>query len=441
MFPLESLGPTTTCPFCGHRQALSSQTYVELRAYTDEVRRELRRADEQHAMVATWRRWTEGPAASAGRSYVMAFGLATGLPLVAGALVFAMHHGGLLTPAQTQPLLGFAIMGASYLGLGAYVVWYLASRRREVAARSRTGRAEVACPNCGAPNALESGQALTRCTHCSAALVPSRTLMVRELDQVRAQARRATLERYRAERSTMAMYMQRDMSPYVIYLVLGSFVPMVGIGTVAFTVQMLRGEEPYSPAIFLLWGLTLGLLGVIAGVYLVRRHRLELWRQAVSDLGAQFGGRPLDGLPGLVEWLNRCWAGPYRVERLKRGHLHQIAELRVLGYHALVEVMADSDQHRRPRVLALIAAWVPGLSDGSQRRASLGPDAKWTKQWLLDAGFEVEISEAGLIAAATDETVKRLRRNPRALHAMAPVLSHLARLANEIGATPVMGER
>ncbi len=436
--PLMTLSVAVRCPHCGHRQALGAQTQHELKSYAAEVEAKMAAANRELSQADAWRQWSES-GRTPRRSLQVGYGLMLGVPILITLAGFFLHRIGLFD--IQGPGLSFVILGASYGGVFVYLVWYYAGRKRGDARKADVSVSKVACPNCGAPNAMRPGQVLERCTHCGAALAPTHTIMVQGLSAAHQARRRALLERYRAERKGMARVLSYSANNYVPFLVMGSLVPPVGFGALAFTWQMfVTGEAPFNPAIFILWGMLAAIIGVPIAYFAYRKTQRRAIHEAMSDLARQFRGVVSAKRDDLVRWLNRYWAAEYKTIWLYDGVYFHAAALEVVGFDTLVDFEPDGYRYRGSgypaRLHLALAAFVPGVTDGGGGPRS---DARTQqlKEWLRTSGFELKVCEGGLLAQATPQIVKRVRKNPSALHELAPILHAMAEIAARIGATPV----
>jgi hypothetical protein len=256
--------------------------------------------------------------------------------------------------------------------------------------------------------------------------------MERGIDAAELAHRRARLEEFRQERLGMAGLSRYDMTAYVPFIVGGSLLLPAGGGALAFSIEMLNGNEPYSPAIFLLWAMALAIVAGLAGILFYRRSRRARYERALADLGRQFPLYRVEDAHGLADWLNRHWPAKYDVASLGHGQDLVAASIDALGYPALLNAEFSSTEHRAPRLHLLLAA--------HQRTETVHPQARAYVQQALarcrELGFEVTPSEAGLLAVADEETVRVVRKNPDALHEVATVLGTLAHAARAAGAVP-----
>lgn len=417
------------CPYCAFDQPVSVELLAELRRYAGSVGRELAGADEAYQRAASWQQW----AAQSDRSIPklkLIVPLTSGFTLlVALGIPLSQQLG--IPPEQISALAG-PLLYLPALFLMGYVLWSYSGGRR-AAKRASAGNVAVACPNCGARAELVAGAPSHVCAYCRSALVASPLVMEQGIDAAELAHRTARLEEFRQERLGMVGLSRYDMTAYVPFIVGGSFLLPAGGAAVVLSAQMASGDEPYDPAIFVLWGLTLVILGVVGGVFLWRRSRRERYQRALADLGLQFPLSVIADAGGLAEWLNRYWPGKYEVSFLAAGPSLVAASLDALGYPALLNAEFSSTEHREPRLHLLLSAH-------QRRHHVLHPDALTFVQRTFarcrELGFEITPGEAGLLATADPETVRAVRKTPEALHEVATVLSALAHAARAAGAVP-----
>lgn len=448
IFPLATLAPGAVCPYCGARQELNATAVVEAQQYRRDFFHEMRAADHERDAAAAWGRWSGN--ASLPLAAVLFSSLMFIVPLLFAIPGYLVAFGHVEVPPALLTALGSGgpVCGAlaMVVATGGFV-WF---QRRRAAGPARTsphdlgpGR-NVACPHCGAPNPLVPGQHVATCAHCRGALVPSRTVMVAGLDAARAERRRASHERYRAERRGMlgvASYTGTWQRIAPLFYVL-PFAPMV-LGVCVLPLGAMRGHVTL-PALLVV-GLPLLLVAALAigaaTFFFVRaRQRRNAARRALEDLAHQFLGRAIDRAEDLVGFLDAYWAGPYDTRFIGAGPSFGGAIIHAWGYPTAVVLNPAPSRGQGlqipTHVRVLVAAWVPSASDGGPPPA-LGPEAQRTVEWLRAAGFLVSCEEGGLLAMAQEHVVEHLRRRPEAAHQLAPVIGHLARLALEVGAQPV----
>jgi hypothetical protein len=388
------------------------------------VEGELERADQAYARAAAWEGWADYGRRTTPR-FKRVVPLASGLTLLA-ALAFPVSQALGIRPEAVGTFVTPLLVVPPFV-LMAYL---LAQSLRGGAAARRAVASEVAvaCPNCGAAGRIGAGAPAQVCGYCHATLVVSAPVIEGGVDAAALAHRHARLEELRQERAGMASLAAYDMTPYVPYFVLGPFLFMTGGGAVGLSFEMLRGAEPYSPAIFVLWALFLALVAGGLGWIYWQRNRLAAYRRAADDLARQFSGRRLDTLRDTTEWLDRFWPERYEGTKSYPGVFYVSAALDAFGYPALLVCDASRGKGRLPRLHLLLAAIRGPHPPPADARAAL------TR--CRELGFTVSFTEAGLLARADHPTLELVQKTPAALHGVAPALTAMARAAHALGAAP-----
>jgi hypothetical protein len=416
------------CPYCAFEQPVSAEFLAELQRYAGSVRRELADADDAYRRAAGWQQWTDRADHAVPR-------LKRVVPIVSGLVLLASIalpvSQTLAIPRELIELVVPPFLTLPGFFLVGYVVWVY-SGNRGAAKRAVAGSVAVACPNCGARGELVAGAASQVCAYCRTALVASAPVMQRGIDAAELAHRRARLEEARQERLGTVALSRYDMSAYVPFFVGGSILLPTAGAALALTMAMVTEEEPYHPGIFALWAAALAIVAFLVFVLLRRRSRKQAYAHALSDLGRQFSAEPISDVSSVASWLNCYWPAKYEAAALMHGVGFVAAGFRVLGYPALLNADFTGGE-RETRLHLLLAA--------HQRRGHVvqGEAAQRVQQAFLrcrSLGFEVSPSEAGLLATADEETRRIVRKNPAALHEIAPVLGALAGAALAAGAVP-----
>jgi hypothetical protein len=435
---VEELEATAYCPYCGQQLPLEPLR-GELAGYQAAVGAKLQQIERERKHAAAWDRWSDDSSRRPGRSMAVAFGLMMGVPVLLSLGGFLLYRVGALE--LRGPGLSITIMVASYLGVIGYIVWYYRRRKGRSAQAQAPGAVAVACPTCGAPGQLPPGQSAGSCAYCGGALVPTRTVMRRSLDEVQASVRQAEIMRYRKQREGMANVMAYSSSAtrYVPVFAMAPFLIGVLVLPFGWTYAMVWGDEPFNPTVFLAYGLVFG--GVGGGVLFLRyrRRKRRALSAALEALARQHGGRVLSELKQWVGWLNAYWAGEYGANEIYQGPYGGAVMMDAAGYPVLMIFDAAGQDQYRPRKLhILLAAWVPGASDSTSTVSPpMNQDAQPLRDSLARQGFTVHVDKAGVRAWAHDEQVKQLAKDPAALRELAPVITTITRLAQAVGATPV----
>ncbi len=431
-FALLQLTPFVQCPHCHQHQQLPPALLAELQRYQQHVAQHQAVAQQHYQHAEAWQRWTTGKASNPKKNFFMAYGLLLGPAIVLSALAAIVNSMGLLPEFFRGPGLSFTLMGLTYGGVGVYLVWYFSggrAKRRE--STTRTENVAVACPNCGALGMLTPGEAVDTCNFCRAALVPSQTTMLRAVDAAELHARKAQMERYRLERKGMANVQGYNVSNLLPFILAGSFLLPLGGSAVMISIQMLRGAEPYNPAIFLLWVLTFALAGGLFGFHHLRKQKRAAFTEALGHVLHQFPGCLHDRVDVVVSWLNQFWSARYQTQFLMTGPYAMLAWVNARGFPAFLYVdPVSGGQHHSPKLHLLLAAWPRPSRQVDQASANAH------RARLAQIGFEVSETEAGLMAIADRETQKRAARRPATLHELTPAVFTLTLLAEARGLEP-----
>jgi hypothetical protein len=436
---LVDLRPAVTCRYCGRSQPVDEAVLERLEHYRDQVGFQLSSAEQERKNAARWEYHTRRMKGSGYvKQTVVAMAIAMGAPAVVIGAFMLLKHQGVIGNEQMM-YLGPVCTGVTLLGLMGYFVWYYTGAKRKGTQTSMEADT-VACPQCGAANEMLPGQVVDTCEHCGAALFPDEEARRRGVEAAADEHRRARMERYRAERSGMATYGRLGMGSNVVMLVVaGSFLVPLGLGAVGFTVAMMVGAEPYSPAIFLLWGaLVLLLAGVTAYVLWTKRLKQRI-RLGLEQLVERHQGQILGGLQGTVSWLNRYWAGPFDLKALVRGPYNDSAWFALEGYPVLVDLdLKAASQHHEPRAWILLAAEIPAVSAGHDATLQLTAGVRTAINAIADEGFEADFQQGGLIAKADRATIRSLLRSPETIPPLFDeVATHMTTLAHHLSASPV----
>ncbi|HTQ06005.1 MAG TPA: hypothetical protein VMI54_19220 [Polyangiaceae bacterium] len=419
------------CPYCGHDQPVPAEVLDGLRRYAGDVGQALAHADRAYASAANWQRWATQSKRAAPRMKAVLIASTALAVLVTAGLAFSQALG--VSPQVVSMVLTPLLILPGPVWVG-YLLWeYRGGRQR--ARRAQAVGVSVACPQCGAQAELAAGASGQRSTYCGAALVPSRSAMQVGIAAAELEQRRAELEVLKQERLVIAGYARYDMTAYVPYIVGGSLVPTIGGVTVYFSIQMLRGTEPFTPDILPLWGVLFVILAWLAWVWLRRRARRAHFAEAIADLGRQFSANQLTAVSQVVDWLNRYWPVRYESESLSQGTDFVAASFFVLGYPALLNADLAPSGEREPHLHVLIATYRPRAPPTGT--ALSNAEAGLSRCRTL--GFEPVVSAAGLLAAANAKTMAKIKRDPASLRQIATVLTTMVETERAAGAVPGVG--
>jgi len=421
--------PSVSCSSCGNPQAIALDVRRRLRDYAARVEGQ-RQLIVEHRHHAAAHKETSARAVRGRRLAAWHF-LVAGVPLYGAAIVGSL---GLLPPAVMGPLMLCAIgMGV----VSAVVLIVVSNRRSSAAARHDNGPGELTvaaeCPDCGAPNALEVGEAAKHCGHCGGSMIPGGELVTAALSVQQQAVRASSLARVRSERD-MGVAVgghHRAETGWLLLWLFPSF--FLFVGTIGLAGQVLQGGEGT-------W-LQVGALGMGAFLFLSTgalglgrlRAKRERIGEALETVAFQLQGRSLREAGEAVKWMNRHWPEPYDRGRLAMMDANYGAMGAVAGYPTLV--FLNAHHHRSPFVDVLVAAWFPGFSEGGARPPRT-PGVKSLSQALNDEGFLVQLTPSGLKASAGKQATDPLREEPeRAAHTIT-IVRKLARIAEGYGGAP-----
>ena len=434
---LAEVAPEVKCPFCGTAQAIDPALIDRLRRYQADVRSKYDQIRAEEKQVAAWDRWYGKAKPGSSRIVLLTIALFMGLPLVIMGLFQLLLSLKIIGP-RSGALITYVILGAEAVVLIAFY-WRMYSGKGGRRGSAAVAEAHVACPACGADNSFRAGQVLERCRFCGSSLLPSKTVMHESLEKAQQAVRAVQMERFRKEREGMVKVMSYSMGGAMHYFILGPFILMTGAGAIGFTFEMARGTEKYNPAIFIMWLFFFGCIGTLIGITWWKREVKRRWGEALAALTGQLGGQVCTGMGDVVGWLNTFWAGPYNIVNIITGDYASGARLDLQGYPALffADPVAAGDKNPA-KVHLFLAAWIPGVSDGSDPQAGLDLTGRAAAGWPHGGSFAVEVQQGGLLATADRRTVKCLRREPeRTAATVVPVLHSMAALARSMQARPV----
>jgi len=333
-------------------------------------------------------------------------------------------------------MMSFLPMLAGMAGLAVYLVWFYSGRRNR-GETSEAPQATVRCPSCAADNFMAMGQVLERCEHCEAPLMPTETLMGEGERAASLDLRRARMTQYRAERRAWSKMRARASSKLRAFFGTVAILLIPLAAASIWTVAILRGVEPFHPGIILLWTLFFVAINGAFGLHLWRKARLERFERAAKGLATRGGGQWAGGVELAVSWLDAYWAAPYEPHNLLAGRYATTMTLGPQGYPCLV--LCDPvapDEHREAKIHIFLAAFVPGLSDGTGRVFADSQAAAGARQWLSDLAVTVELTEAGVMCRVQPHLVAALRKSPDRLVELEGVLLAAAQYAQARGALP-----
>lgn len=434
-FPIARLEAIVVCPFCEQRQPMPEVLLRELGGFRQQFSAEQTQADAAAQHAQGWRDFsrTHRPV---GKGTV--FFLQAGLigPILLGVLT-----------AKVFPNAGVAPWAVGITGFGAVLgVLLLRGRfrtagRREAARRRQPTLAElgvhqISCPACGAPNPYDPRRENTPCAHCNGALFPSGAVLRQSLDAARLGKRNALLEKYRAERAgtaQLALQFRASRSgPLASYKGAIGLTLAAGAILVAATRDFWDEGAPFRLMLLTFWALL-----PLPFLYVWRRQQreraLRSRLEAALELVARQGrGVVDDEVAEYIAWLDRHWAGAYEVPYVDLGAWFQSVRVTAGPYPSLIELNLDPRGAAGGSVKVLLAAWVPGVSDaeGPLPQSALPASARPFVERLLELGWSVKVTAAGLVAAMDLQSaaVQSLLREPESATGLTSVLAHVAGL-------------
>ena len=424
---LGALASQVACPYCGAPIALLAHQLVELERYRAHVGQQLARADAEYSKAAHWDRWYGGAEAKRRNNPLLVGLIVIGPILLLTAAVWAAQWSGVRN-STLNAVMPFAGPTMMVLIIAGYLAWFLVGRSDPRKASAARLGAAVSCPTCGAPHQLGAGAVLERCRHCGSALLPDARVMQRGRGQADRALLRAEIARSRAERRGMLALSGTSASNATPYYVLGSFLPMTLIGSVAATVAALSGDREATPAVVLaLWALCAVNIGWIALVYLLRRSRRELWRRITLQAVAPFHGRPLGDQHAFGAWLDLHWAGASAQTELFPGPCFFAAELIAQGYPVCLSVNPEGISEDYPGSITVrVGAWLETPNPHHPRVAA-------TKAWFSSFGAELALERSGLVVRFDEKATERVGRG--AGWELSQSIGAAAGLAAELGAS------
>jgi hypothetical protein len=338
---------------------------------------------------------------------LMACGLVAAIPL-------GLHTAGLLSREALDWLVPILTLGVFFIGLFVGLVWL-----------NRLDPKPSATPD--PPS--ESPEPPTRL---------SRHLVERAGRDASSEGRQLRLAEFAEPRLEYARAASRSVTGSVDLIAFGSVLGPLGIGLVVFTVRQAMGLEKDEPGILALgWLMFVAGTSVLAALRLRRGRRRRALSDALSLLAGDFSGRKLEKFGEALDWLNENWAAPSGHEDLFAGPLHRAVSGILAGYPVLVDVEPDGysseDSTYDPYVIVYVTAQLPAPTPAIQARAERATAA------FLAIGFRMEAYvDAGLLARATPERVKDLRRHFGDLSELRAVASELVAFAKACSAPPAL---
>ncbi|MCC6999863.1 MAG: hypothetical protein IT370_35010 [Deltaproteobacteria bacterium] len=443
---LRALAASTVCPYCRGHVAVPTWVQARVGGYQAGLRQaeaQALRAREAAAGARMARRMLDAP------RFTLLAGLLIVLPPAATALaVMALARSGTLPMNAFVPLLVGLSTLVSLLGLAAFVL--ILVRRGKVAGGLALGAREVACPTCGGLNQLQPEPAGQACAFCSHALVPSATQVARVLADAAQLVQHERIVAEREKRRVTVATLERLADTLKVLAWVGlrtrfQVASKLAVATVALIILTVRDGSrlgTVSLPVGLGWCALVIVVVLVLAYTLARARSAALATQVFATLAAQFHGTVLTGRAGVTGWLDATWGGALALTELGSSTQHRGVALTVRGYHAMFELQPQrgsifTQAQGAPRLTVFVAALLPVDALGAPTLPST-PAISATRDWLVDAGFELRADLGGLRAVAGPALVRRLAGSPTHLEGLAPILDQLAQVAQAAGAHPVV---
>ena len=414
-YPIPVHGAVLRCPYCGQTQVGGAGALRDAQAYGSAV-----------GVIASMARQDD-----AAREEEIAWRVHQHRHRVAMLAFAAMLATGLFTGA----VYGFVPQAdrdgalAGVLGLGAAlllasIVYGFKTPGGLAALTPLEGRLAVVCPNCGAPGEMQVGDVTQRCGHCREHLIPSRPLIEAGLTQAQLARRQAALRLGQEERANDPAAHESFVAEYELAITVG-LVMLLQIG-----VGVSMGQSGDVTTAIALIGAAVVIIGLPLAIHLVGRSRIKPVRAPVRALAAQLAGVVVDRDDAIGAWLDQHWPAPFSLKDLRRAsYLGVVA--RVHGYPSLLLVQAVGKRSKRRYATVILLA-----GDAAQPNANT-PAAQHEAAVIAQAGFDAQVTEAGVTLTTRPEHARELYRQPPQLLQAATVAGHGARLAAAAGSAPV----
>lgn len=417
-----------TCPYCQREQLVSAQMLGQLEQYGRAVHTEVAHAEAALDRASAGKAFRN--AYQKGRHrYVYAASVISAVGCAGVSLLVGLFH---VTTPQTGMVIAYAAAVVPFV-----VLWGMARRSVPAPAPApavQLSNLRVACSNCGAVAEMVPGAAAHRCPYCQTAIVASRAVIQHGVGVAVSARREAQREELHENRRVATTVRVPDASKWFYYI--GA--PLVLLGLILGAQAMLaaqRGDRiDEIEAVYVPVFGSLALAAGLVALFLVRASRRSRCRSAMRALFAPYPNQPIETREELVEWLNRHWPAPYDMSRLGLGRYFLCTQTLVWSYPLLLRGnLWPPLVEGGPALHLLLAARFP-LPESVPIAAQQAVQHAFERCRLL--GFEVQLSEAGVLASATDDKLDVLRRSPRELGELGPALHALAEAAASVRALP-----
>ncbi len=377
------------CPSCNHTGKLDTQVIQAAQTYQNRVRRELSDAGE-HELVA--QRYGE---LSGGWRLIWFVPFMMSLPLSIFA-VSVPEGSDTRTVAQVLTYLPLGVLLVGFVGN------FIAIRRQRSTdyhrAQLEVGGAR--CRYCGAPNHFAVGAMVTRCEFCHASLVANAATILHGVAEATRAQRIARVEALRAERQWS---IKLAGNTRVVLAVVR--VNMVVLPLVAGILFSNSNSPDIRENALAGWGFcVLSSLG-LGGYFLWKSRQVRRAVKIAEGLIVRFGGRPLQGVPALAEWLDVFWSDDFPVYQLSNAAGSPALACAVRGFPALVII---NPVYEAGSIQLLVSARYEGRSEfGKGPENKEKPDGR---PLLIEQGFELRTGPSGIRASLVGARTKAFRQ-------------------------------
>jgi DNA-directed RNA polymerase subunit RPC12/RpoP len=416
------------CPYCQREQLISPQMLAQFEQYGRAVQVEFAQAEAALDRAASGQAFRKHYPKR--RAKYLATAVLTAQAGI-GAVIVAQAQFHFLTPETATVIY--------YIAVGVPVVLLLWVSRRRSSKPASTAPVEVsglrvACSNCGAVAEMAPGAAAHRCPYCQTAIVASQVVMQSGVSAVVTAHRQARLGELRESRRVAATvnFGANWGTPYLVGvpLVVVFFGKAIGTVTAAQRGEPIDEVEDFYVPVAATLALVVGLLAL----FFFRRARRSSCRSALHALFAPYPSTEIETREALADWLNQHWSDAYDMYRADSGRYFVCAHTTIASYPLLLRAnLWPTSELEGPTLHLLLAAQ---LQSPESLPAAVNPTAAQAINRCRALGFDVQFSEAGLLAVATAAKLDSLRRSPRELSELGPVMHALPEVAASVGAAP-----
>jgi|GEM_PF-2749791 len=438
---LEKVETSFLCPYCHKSQPLDEKTIQMLQQYQNAVKSYLDRAYRAKEGAQYIEEWTK----KGGKGDIVSlmniiFILI--ITVVAFLMPFLISRG-----FDTQRYGTYIPWVFIILFMLIYFVYFYLIRKKPEVKIEETGQVYVNCSNCGAKNVLKAGQIIEKCSFCGAFLLPSAGAMSQGIKEVQNVARAAEMERRRKERLIAAKHNIVKSGSFAIYLYLGSFGLFIGIGLVSIVINAYEEGKEVFPIILLPLVVFSGFLGLIFAVYYWRRRKKRIWSETLNKFAGFYKGKATMGVNGVVDWLNKFWAGDYSTTHLQTmGRYAGCVEFNYQGFPAILIANPEGytvrygrghSVHYDPFFHLLIAAWIPGISEEVALPGEFLKSVENKIKGLESSGYHIIVGVPGIMAQIDSNLAKHIKKHPENIISLSQVFGELIGILSQLGGKPI----